>query len=169
MHTTGLSLEGCPGKYCGRLLQNSSYCEPTCGVKNNKSVIIFSIIYSFVQACPTGHRLSAGDICSPCNDDAVPRDYMFFVFMVLLTLSGHLLILAMEAIKGKRTRPRNIMYVSFSYCVIASYILLLELLLVFVSWNASLPASLHYYYSNLMVNLAFFQYEYLFCFRKCCD
>lgn len=45
MRTTGLSLDGCPGKYCGRLLQNSTHCEPTCGVNNN----IFALFVMFLQ------------------------------------------------------------------------------------------------------------------------
>lgn len=110
MNGSCLSLEGCPGKYCGRLLQNSTYCEPTCG------------------ACPTGYRLSTGDICSPCDDDAEPRDYLYFIFMILVTLSGHLFILAMEAIKAQRTRTRTIVVtacICILECILAGIITLL--------------------------------------------
>lgn len=47
----------------------------------------------------------------PCTHDAEPRDYMYFIFMVLVTLSGHLFILAMEVIKGKRVKAQNLAYV----------------------------------------------------------
>ena len=46
--------------------------------------------------------------------------------MVLITLSGHLLILALEVIQGKRIRTRNIVYVSsndillFTFCYLIS-------------------------------------------------
>jgi len=48
--------------------------------------------------------MTLNNICTPCNEDADLRDYMFFVFMVLLTLSGQLIILAVEAIKGLKAK-----------------------------------------------------------------
>jgi len=63
------------------------------------------ILFFNPQACPLGHQIATlNNVCTPCNEDADLRDYMFFVFMVLLTVSGHLIILAVEAIKGLKAK-----------------------------------------------------------------
>ena len=94
---------------------------------------------------------------------------MFFVFMVLVTLSGHLLILAMETIKGKRTRPRNIVYVNFLIlCIALTFCYLVRItacVCVLECILASIITLLLFEPYGRIFKLIFFQDEYLSCFR----
>lgn len=60
----------CPGMFCGQVnISNTS-----------------TLCYSSCQACPTGYRVLNSSICEPCDSPATARDYLYLVFICLVTL-----------------------------------------------------------------------------------
>lgn len=72
-----VSLERCPGIYCGRTLQNGTWSE--CG------------------ACPRGSRVNESFACATCMDELSAYSWLYLGFMAMLPLMLHWFFIDMDA------------------------------------------------------------------------
>ena len=82
--------------------------------------IIICSVYIDPQACPTGYRVLNSSICEPCDSPATARDYLYLVFICLVTL--FLRVTVTTVTNWSKLKSLWMLYVNYIY-VYVNYML----------------------------------------------